>query len=355
MDSVYEVLDLGELACMLTATLCVYHGARRSLENPFDAESADGPVQVTMQMAVLAPLVASLALLVVYFFFEYIQFFYICTCICILGWTLYLLLVPLADRLLPRKAWTAHTVDITLSQIGCGFLAVAALWQWVTTAHWLAQDLLAFSMCVYMLSFVRIPSLKVATMLFVGLLLYDVWWVFFSARVFESNVMVSAASKQATNPVNVISQHLALPTRQLPGLSLPGVLLFPSQRHPGRLSMLGLGDIFLPGLLVALNLRHEMATGRGGLLPHLTASAGTTPAWRSPFRLALGGYVLGLLVAMVMSHYTQHPQPALLYLVPATLLPTLYGASRAGQLADVWNGQSLLLDEDRRTHAATKA
>ena len=44
---------------------------------------------------------------------------------------------------------------------------------------------------------------KVCVLLYIGLLLYDTFWVFFSAQVFSSNVMIDVASKQSVNPIAV--------------------------------------------------------------------------------------------------------------------------------------------------------
>ena len=52
------------------------------------------------------------------------------------------------------------------------------------------MDALGMGLCVAFIAFVRLPSLKVSTLLLSGLLLYDVFWVFFSQYVFSTNVMV---------------------------------------------------------------------------------------------------------------------------------------------------------------------
>jgi len=54
-----------------------------------------------------------------------------------------------------------------------------------------------------MIQFVRVPSLKISTLLLLGLLVYDVFWVFYSSSVFSANVMVEVAVKKAKNPVSV--------------------------------------------------------------------------------------------------------------------------------------------------------
>jgi hypothetical protein len=42
------------------------------------------------------------------------------------------------------------------------------------------MDFMGMGLCVAFIAFVRLPSLKVSTLLLSGLLLYDVFWVFFS-------------------------------------------------------------------------------------------------------------------------------------------------------------------------------
>ena len=48
-------------------------------------------------------------------------------------------------------------------------------------------------LCVAFIAFVRLPSLKVSTLLLTGLLVYDVFWVFFSSYIFNANVMVKVS------------------------------------------------------------------------------------------------------------------------------------------------------------------
>ena len=42
-----------------------------------------------------------------------------------------------------------------------------------------------------------------------------------------------------------------------PKLSLPGKLVFPSNHNSGHFSMLGLGDIVMPGLLLCFVMRYD--------------------------------------------------------------------------------------------------
>lgn len=157
---------------------------------------------------------------------------------------------------------------------------------------------MGMGLCVAFIAFVRLPSLKVSTLLLTGLLVYDVFWVFFSSYIFRSNVMVRVATRSAENPVGLLSKrlhmhHLVYSHRHAPKLSLPGKLVFPSINNNGHFSMLGLGDIVMPGLLLCFVLRYD-AYKRTMLT---TAEAGVPPPNHfnkiTYFHCSLVGYFFG--------------------------------------------------------------
>jgi signal peptide peptidase-like 3 len=123
----------------------------------------------------------------------------------------------------------------------------------------LLMDAMGIALCVAFIAFVRLPSLKVSTLLLIGLLIYDVFWVFFSSYIFSTNVMVKVATRPADNPVGLVARKLNLNglVRDPPKLNLPGKLVFPSMHNAGHFSMLGLGDIVMPGLLLCFVLRYD--------------------------------------------------------------------------------------------------
>lgn len=138
-------------------------------------------------------------------------------------------------------------------------LAVSIVCIWVLTGHWLLMDAMGMGLCVAFIAFVRLPSLKVSTLLLTGLLIYDVFWVFFSSYIFSTNVMVKVATRPADNPVGIVARKLNLGgiVKEPPKLNLPGKLVFPSIHNSGHFSMLGLGDIVMPGLLLCFVLRYD--------------------------------------------------------------------------------------------------
>jgi minor histocompatibility antigen H13 len=88
-------------------------------------------------------------------------------------------------------------------------------------------------------------------------------------------------------------------------------------------SMLGLGDIVIPGIFVALLLRFDRSPGRAGT---------GKPGYFGP---AFVGYVAGLVATIVVMNVFQAAQPALLYIVPAVLGCVGVAALARGEVAAV--------------------
>ncbi|KAK7870770.1 hypothetical protein R5R35_009914 [Gryllus longicercus] len=298
----------------------------------------------TMQ-ALCLPLGASVSLLVMFFFFDSMQMlFAICTAI-IATVALAFLLLPMCQYVI-RPCSDGNKISFgvcgrfTGAELLSFSLAVFIVCIWVLTGHWLLMDAMGMGLCVAFIAFVRLPSLKVSTLLLTGLLIYDVFWVFFSSYIFNTNVMVKVATRPAENPVGLVARklHLGGVVKEAPKLSLPGKLVFPSLHNQGHFSMLGLGDVVMPGLLLCFVLRYD-AYKKSQLL-HLGETGVPPPKHLnklSYFHCSLIGYFLGLLTATVSSEVFKAAQPALLYLVPFTLLPLLTMAYLKGDLRRMWS------------------
>ena len=83
-------------------------------------------------------------------------------------------------------------------------------------------------------------------------------------------------------------------------------------------SMLGLGDIVIPGILVALMLRLDNHVS-SNLKKLCRAVFKIKPGSQKYFLSTFVAYILGLAGTIVVMHVFKHAQPALLYLVPACL------------------------------------
>lgn len=59
------------------------------------------------------------------------------------------------------------------------------------------------------------------------------------------------------------------------------------------------------------------------------------------FSFGMIGYMIGLIVAVLASRISNHPQPALLYIVPSVLLFITFRAIWEGRLLEIWNGRKM--------------
>ncbi|XP_059490248.1 signal peptide peptidase-like 3 isoform X1 [Neocloeon triangulifer] len=362
----YNIMDSSRVSTFLISILLIVYGSFRSLNMEQEAREreknkantanpssgventsiffTDVQTLDTMQ-ALCLPLGASISLLVMFFFFDSMQMlFAICTAI-IATVALAFLLLPMCQYIIRpcsenKKISFGVCGRFTGAELLSFSLSLFIVCIWVLTGHWLLMDAMGMGLCVAFIALVRLPSLKVSTLLLTGLLIYDVFWVFFSSYIFSTNVMVKVATRPADNPVNLVARklHLGGVVREVPKLSLPGKLVFPSMHNSGHFSMLGLGDIVMPGLLLCFVLRYDMYKKSQSM--HF-ADAGVPPPRHlskiSYFHCSLIGYFLGLLTATVSSEVFKAAQPALLYLVPFTLLPLLTMAYLKGDLRRMWS------------------
>ncbi|XP_027334177.1 signal peptide peptidase-like 4 isoform X2 [Abrus precatorius] len=172
---------------------------------------------------------------------------------------------------------------------------------------WIGQDILGITLIITVLQIVRIPNLKVGTVLLSCAFLYDIFWVFVSKWWFHESVMIVVARGDKSGEDGI-----------------PMLLKIPRLFDPwGGYSIIGFGDIILPGLIVAFSLRYDW-------LAKKNLRAGY-------FLWAMTAYGLGLLITYVALNLMDgHGQPALLYIVPFTLGTFLSLGKKRGELKILW-------------------
>ncbi|XVF10584.1 hypothetical protein REPUB_Repub07fG0195000 [Reevesia pubescens] len=109
---------------------------------------------------------------------------------------------------------------------------------------WIGQDILGIALIVTVLQIVHVPNLKVGTVLLSCAFLYDIFWVFVSKKLFHESVMIVVARGDKSGEDGI-----------------PMLLKIPRMFDPwGGYSIIGFGDILLPGLLIAFSLRFELCS-----------------------------------------------------------------------------------------------
>lgn len=325
---------------IVMAALPIYFGSFRSIGA--SGEDAGQEVEImTSGDAAMFPVYASCALCGLFFLFKFFGKEYVNM---ILGGYFFLLgsgalttvLRPLGDLVSP-PAFVEEVYELVLrqfpkkdaekdakedekeeepffylkfDQVDLVCLAMSAVVgvAWLITKKWFLTNMYGLSFSITGISLFALPSFKIGAMLLSGLFFYDVFWVFCTP------VMVTVA-KSFDAPIKVL---------------FPKDLMENGFLEANQHAMLGLGDIVLPGVVIALLCRFDyQRVGGAGIYFYATYVA----------------YVLGLIFTIVVMHTFKAAQPALLYLVPAVLLTPLTIALVRGELYEK-NGKMGLLDYD---------
>lgn len=214
------------------------------------------------------------------------------------------------DVLVDRKfrVWSedVHLHLTTHSIIAYAVAGVVNL-LYLVTDHWTTNNILGIAFTIGGILLLKVPNFKIIFALLWALFFYDIFWVF------GSDVMVTVATK----------------------FDVPIKLKFPD--GSGRFSILGLGDMVIPGIIVALSLKFDVdrflqkSLPIGGRTPEAVANL-PTPIFYGAFV----GYILGIIATIMSMYVFNHPQPALLFLVPGCTLGILTQVVRHGQVMELW-------------------
>lgn len=253
-----------------------------------------------------------------------------------------------------------------------GLFALAAVgyFAFVTKPWWLT-NFLGFSFSYGALQFMSPSTFWTGSLILGSLFFYDIYFVFFTP------LMVTVATK----------------------LDVPIKLLFPRPPSPGEepdvqaLAMLGLGDIVIPGMMIGLALRFDLflyyrqkgiqqaqlqgldakavkpqyqrATGSWGERFWAPAVKPQVPEFQPPysdarsfpkayFKASIVGYVVGMITTLLAMQYSNHAQPALLYLVPGVLISLWGMAFIRGETSIMWDFSDAEEEEEEEGEAEGK-
>ncbi|TYG38986.1 hypothetical protein ES288_D13G268300v1 [Gossypium darwinii] len=273
------------LNVILTACLAVYVGCYRSVKSTPPLET------MSKEHAMRFPFIGSAMLLSLFLLFKFLSkdlVNAVLTCYFFVLGTVALsaTILPAMKRFLP-KHWNEDLIiwrfpyfrslkiEFTRSQIIAAIPGSFFCAWYASQKHWLANNILGLAFCIEGIEMLSLGSFKTGAILLTGLFVYDILWVFFTP------VMVSVAKS----------------------FDAPIKLLFPTADSARPFSMLGLGDIVIPGIFVALALRFDASRGKGSQY----------------FKSAFSGYTVGLVLTIIVMNWFQAAQPALLYIVPAVM------------------------------------
>eukprot|EP00472_Partenskyella_glossopodia_P003023 CAMPEP_0197526900 /NCGR_PEP_ID=MMETSP1318-20131121/19671_1 /TAXON_ID=552666 /ORGANISM="Partenskyella glossopodia, Strain RCC365" /LENGTH=375 /DNA_ID=CAMNT_0043081287 /DNA_START=1 /DNA_END=1128 /DNA_ORIENTATION=+ len=200
-----------------------------------------------------------------------------------------------------------------LELVGYLFGTMVGVW-YIGVNHWIANNIFGVAFSLQAIRALSIGSFFNGAILLSGLFIYDIFWVF------GTDVMVTVAKS----------------------FDAPIKLLFPrwtqdSESGKWQSSILGLGDIVMPGIFVALMLRFDHYTRvklgkRGGAPKDSEGFLNRYPY----FTTTMVGYALGLATTIAIMTIFNAAQPALLYLVPSCIGAAVLCALRLGEFSELW-------------------
>eukprot|EP00804_Cyclotella_cryptica_P024333 CCRYP_015331-RA/>CCRYP_015331-RA protein AED:0.04 eAED:0.04 QI:112/1/1/1/1/1/2/197/952 len=293
--------------------------------------------------------------------------------------------------------WRVIDVISSLSAYSIGIvwivIAFSSVQPLYSTYYWVVQDVMGVSYCIFVLGIIQINTIMVGTILLVLVFFYDIFYVFLSPYIFGTSVMVDVAMGGKHGDPAFCYKYPSDYRCTGSQAPLPMMLVFPwLLDYREGFSMIGLGDIVLPGLLISFAARYDGAkfltrkcSEASSGVPNQTSDdnvdEGTAAAaedmeytppltrkqviinnsWaflkglkKGYFGPMMVAYAIGLSAAYVAVYGMQRGQPALLYIVPACLLTMFALGMRKRQLSDLWGGPKVMRKANRMVALADK-
>ncbi|KAM6119616.1 signal peptide peptidase-like 2A isoform 3-T3 [Pterocles gutturalis] len=218
-------------------------------------------------------------------------------------------------------------IEVRLIFLAVFCIAAAVVWavfrnedRWA----WILQDILGVAFCLNFIKTLKMPNFKSCVILLGLLLLYDVFFVFITPFITKNgaSIMVEVAAGPFGN-----SEKLPVVIR------VPRLEYSASTLCDMPFSLLGFGDIIVPGLLVAYCRRFDVQTSSSSVY-YISCTI---------------AYAVGMVLTFVVLALMKMGQPALLYLVPCTLITSSLVAWRRKEMKKFWKGSSYQVSDSSRT------
>lgn len=209
------------------------------------------------------------------------------------------------------------------------------------TFFWMTQNIFGTCMCILFLGIIQLNTIQVAAVLLIVAFLYDIFFVFLTPYFFGGkSIMITVATSGGPPVADELwcEKYPHDPNCQ-GGDPLPMLLTIPRLfDYEGGSSLLGLGDIVLPGLLLSFGARLDAAKR----LVAIVSGDRDVNGIGTYFLPLVVAYAIGLAMANTAVYMFHMGQPALLYLVPSCLGTMCYLGWKRSELRQLWEGPKVL-------------
>jgi len=201
--------------------------------------------------------------------------------------------------------------------------------------NWILNNILGMAFSVFGIENLTLGEYKVGLILLSLLFFYDIFWVFYTP------VMVSVA-KKIEGPVKLMFPKLKEAIEQMRKEKGEDNEYAGKPYDPREYNMIGLGDIVIPGIYVALMLRFDIYLYKKAKKD--IAKFGFKNM--KYFLVTFIFYNIGIVVTLCSMYFFNHAQPALLYLVPCTLISSTFTALINGDIKTLWKFNEEKIEEE---------
>eukprot|EP00559_Dactyliosolen_fragilissimus_P007558 CAMPEP_0184855460 /NCGR_PEP_ID=MMETSP0580-20130426/706_1 /TAXON_ID=1118495 /ORGANISM="Dactyliosolen fragilissimus" /LENGTH=400 /DNA_ID=CAMNT_0027349975 /DNA_START=57 /DNA_END=1259 /DNA_ORIENTATION=- len=208
-------------------------------------------------------------------------------------------------KILQEEPWD-FGIDVNLGDILSFIGSAVFMGFYLKSKHWTMNNVIGICFCLKGIESFSLGTYKIGAILLIGLFFYDIFWVF------GTDVMVTVA-KSLDGPIKIYFPRS----------------LTPNEDGAIDLSLLGLGDIVIPGFFLSLLLRFDAHNAK---VPYFSVDNVHYTFPKPYFHSSLIGYIIGMALTMFVMIKFQAAQPALLYLVPACLGSSFLTAVIRGEI-----------------------
>ncbi|XP_060708920.1 signal peptide peptidase-like 2A isoform X2 [Hemiscyllium ocellatum] len=301
-------------------------------------KTKDSSAVLTPLTVVVFVVICSVMIVLLYFFYKWLVYMVIGIFALAAAVSVYNCLAALIKRIPYWKCkvpYVQRRIEVRLVMLALFCVTMASIWvafrnadRWIWTLH----DCLGVAFCLNFMKTLKMPHFKSCVILLVLLLIYDVFFVFITPYFTKNHesimVEVAAGSGSTTGEKRTGNYLMGLTEPVAHSEKLPVVIRVPRLMPSVAtlcgtpFSILGFGDIIVPGLLVAYCRRFDLQTNTSNIY----------------FILCTTAYAVGMVLTFIVLIVTKMAQPALLYLVPCTLLTCVVTAWIRKEVKIFWAG-----------------
>merc|ERR1712232_445043 len=222
------------------------------------------------------------------------------------------------------------SIDASLSDVVSLLGSILFLTFYLMTRHWALNNIIGICFCIKAIESFSLGTYRTGVILLIGLFFYDIFWIF------GTDVMVTVA-QSLDSPIKLLFPRTLVPNIDTGNIDL---------------SLVGLGDIVIPGFFLSLLLRFDAHNANISYFPVNIYDSFPKPY----FHFTLFGYIIGMISTIFIMIRFQAAQPALLYLVPACLGSSLIVSVVRGEIKLLfdYSEENNILNEENDSNKLTK-